>query len=316
MTLKNDKLRLLKYLLVIIICLYTSSFGLSDYDYYWQAKLGKYIVTEHNFNGAYDLVWGNLNVESYLDHEWLSNIIFYMFSLLGTCGIFLLKFSICLFLGISICLMMDMFCKKIDGINLVSLLVVIFLVSCLVFKVKAYSISMAFVIFEIMLLYKYKNNKANKYLIYAVLLLIIWNNFHSGSMPLFFVIAGVFWLVHLRNKESLICGIVCVLSTGINPYGYKLVLFDLAHNNNSVMKDLLLDWRPIDAKEEYGIMCFIVLAIILFNILVSKYEIDYFTIIISILFLYLILSSARHMIYIIPIFILLLSELKTDIKYN
>ena len=295
-------------ILVLVVCLYSVSYGLSDYDYYWQARLGRYIIKDFNFNGIYELVWGKIGIESYFDHEWLMNIVFYFSTLLGQYGVFFLKLIITIAIASAIIYSLGFFNSELNSIEIICFSIVLFLTSTLVFKVKAYSFSVVFVLLEIVWLYKYKQSQRNKYFALMLGLLLIWNNVHSGSIPLFFVIAGVFWLVHLREKKVLIFGVVCALCTLINPYGYRLILFNFAHNGDKVMKLSINDWRPIDAKLEYGVVCFIILAIMLLTICIGKYENDWFVTILGILFLYLVLQSARHIIYLLPVYVMVLGR--------
>ena len=84
----------LVYILIFGISLLSMYAGLVDYDYYWQAELGRYMVQEGNFNASKDIIWGTLGVSEYLDHEWLTNILFYFSYQLGYYGIFIMKLII------------------------------------------------------------------------------------------------------------------------------------------------------------------------------------------------------------------------------
>lgn len=70
------------YICLIALSLTGVAYGLVDLDYFWQVDLGRQIVQDGNFNGCYNQVWGSLGVAEYYDHEWLTNIIFYFFSLI------------------------------------------------------------------------------------------------------------------------------------------------------------------------------------------------------------------------------------------
>ena len=76
MKIKNLYLKL-GLLGVVLLSLYT---GLADSDWYWQVSLGESIVKSVKFNDFSSIVWGD-NLGYYLDHEWLSNVIFYLLSL-------------------------------------------------------------------------------------------------------------------------------------------------------------------------------------------------------------------------------------------
>ena len=202
----------LVYITIFFIYLISVFAGLADFDYYWQVALGRNIVTKGDFNSVYNLVWGTNGVSEYLDHEWLTNVFFYLMSLLGYRYIAITKLVISAFCGICTILYIKNENKDLNTVSIIGLFVYTFMISTVFIKVKAYSISLGFVLIEIILLKKYNRVKSligyeysavhymkNKdkepilYFISLLVLCIIWNNMHSGSIPLFFGIAGLYW---------------------------------------------------------------------------------------------------------------------------
>ena len=312
----KDK-NLLFYLSIILACLCSVYAGLADLVYYWQRDLGEQIIKNFDFNYSRKQIWGTIGVSEYYDHEWLCNILFYLFSLIPYKPLFFLKFAISLVTGLSFVRFIKAENKEYSDLQKIEILLIILIYSSVLLKIKAYSISVIFFMEEIVLLKKYKNNPSKVYFLRLLLLCIFWNNFHSGSILLFFAVAGVYWIVYFRNIKVLVYGIICLLSTLINPYGYKLVLFNLSHNFNSVMKQVVQDWKPIDAKETYGVLIAIFLVVFFVNYIYSKKKnLEY--LFLSFIFFFMSLGSARHIIYLIPLSIIIIgdSRIKKDLRYN
>lgn len=289
--------------------------GLTDFDYYWQVDLGRQIVKDGNFNGIYNQVWGSLGVSTYYDHEWLTNILFYFVSLIGIKGISVMKLLISLFLATCTTLYIRSERKELNIVSTIELIVFFFILSTVFIKVKAYCISIGFLLLEVMFLKQYKRNKSNKYFIYMLILLLFWTNMHSGSMPLFFGVAGVYWLINLRNeKKILIYGVGYLLSTLINPYGYKLVIFNLLHNGDKIMKQYVLDWGALDAKTATGVLC----ASIIFMCIISLHKVNLkeylFDVVMLFIVIFLGLQSVRHLIYLTPFIISIALDTKFTAK--
>ena len=312
-----------KWVLLFLIGLLTIKFGLADYDYYWQARCGKYILTEGNFNSLTTLSWYNKDLGTYLDHEWLTNIIFYLFSLLGLKGIFFLKtfiISVVMFTSIKF---VKHYNKDLNDVSYLLTVATVFLTSMLVFKVKAYTLSVVFLMYEIRLLEEYKkkideNKKIYSILIRLLILIVLWNNMHSGSFPLFFGVAGLYYITELRDKKTLLIGLGSLVATGITPFGYKLIFFDILHNGNKVMKHLVKDWQAFDTKESQGIIAFGVL-LILFICMIKTVDKKLFYYVLTFVLLFLTFQSLRQLIYVYPLVLYFIAKAdisKVDININ
>lgn len=177
--------------------------GLADFDYYWQIDLGRQIVKNGEFDGIYNQIWGSLGVSAYYDHEWLTNILFYFASLIGIRGISVMKLLISLFLATCTTLYIRSEKKELNIASTIELIMFFFILSTVFIKVKAYCISIGFLLLEVMFLKQYKRSLSNKYFIYMLILLLFWTNMHSGSMPLFFGVAGIYWLINLRSEKKI-----------------------------------------------------------------------------------------------------------------
>lgn len=311
--------KLMFYICIVLLCSCGIYAGLADNDYYWQAYLGGQELLHGNFYASNNLFWGSKDIHTYYDHEWLCNIIFYVFSLIKIYPILFLKFFICILTALQIHRYIEVKNYEFDTAKRFIFLAFVFLYSMLFIKVKAYSFSVLFLMEELMILYKYEHTdkKKIKYCVYMILLTVLWTNFHSGSMPLLFVVAGLFWVVKLRDIRTILYGVICVLSTLINPYGYKLLLFNFQHNNDKLMKNIVRDWTSVDGKTELGILM-LMLLIVMFILIYARISVDVFTLVLFLAIFSLGFSSGRHYAYMLPVFIELLykSNLSIKIDYN
>lgn len=304
------------YLVIGFICMISLYAGLADYDWYWQCELGKAIITEGNFNGIYDLTWGSLGVSEYLDHEWLTNIMFYVVSLTGQYAISVAKALICVAYALSTCYFLESMNKKVNDVSMLAIGFYLFVMAAVFIKVKAYIISVVFLLLEVVFLRKYKESRETKYFIFMGILLLVWNNMHSGSIPLFFIVAGVFWLTELkRDKRVLMTLPAYLFGLVVNPYGPNLILFDIEHNFDPVMKELVLDWRCIDGKESLGQICTVIVLLVMFFLIGTKLKRHAFDLVMIGVVFVMSFQSARHLIYLAPFFysIVLDNEYDLDI---
>lgn len=303
------------YLVIAAICCISLYAGLADYDWYWQVELGKAIVTRFDFNAIYGLHWGDLGVAEYLDHEWLTNVLFYICSLLGEYGISIAKLLICLAYAGATCLYLDVESKSFNDASIFGICAFVFGMSTVFIKVKAYILSVVFLLLEIICLKKYKSGSDKLYFAYMFGLMVVWNNMHSGSIPLFFLVAGVYWLTELRMDKKVLMSLPLYLAgLGITPWGFKLVVFDVMHNFDPVMKEIIQDWRAIDGKTEIGMICTILLLGVIFYMIGTDIKTSAFDLIMCGVVFVMSFQSARHLIYIAPFFYSIVLNNKYEFK--
>ena len=276
--------------------------GLADLDYYWQADLGSDVLSGLGFNTAVGLVWEGAGLGEYLNHEWLFCIVLSLFrSLFGDWGVFALKAFICLLTGVCTARFLKRFDLLGGSVSRgIFILLCVFLNAMVFVKVKAYSLSVLFLMEELVLLQDWRDSssKRERMLVFdrMLLLCIVWNNVHSGSVPLFFFFAAV-WLDW--QLEEILCGVTCAVSLLVNPYGYKLLLFDMFHASDKWMRAVNGDWASVDAKTVLGVICAFLLASAFVLLIFDTGR--RFRIIVSVtVVFFLSMSSARHCIYLFP----------------
>lgn len=286
---------------IVLLSLFT---GLADSDWYWQVRLGESIVKYGKFNDFSSLVWGN-NLGYYLDHEWLSNVIFYALSLLPY-SIIATKALLVSLCCISVYLYIKSYNRHNNACVIVLTLILLSVGSISVFKVKPYMFSFILLLSELYFL-RYINRKTS--VLGLVLVSVLWINLH-GSYPLFICVFGLYivcLVIRFIKKEitaksvifrAIKIFVLSILSSLINPFGFKLLFFNLMHNSDSTMKVLIEDWKAVDCKTSLGVLVFIV---IILYILVLRYcsSFNLFSFTFAIAMLFMTLCSARHLLYFI-----------------
>lgn len=300
---------------ISIVCMFLTStiLGLGDWDFRWQSFLGQSIVTKGDFYGLKDLIWGTVGIHSYYDHEWLTNVFFYLLNVIfgPTYSIVVTKVIIELLLGITSYFFVKFFIKDFSKMNITMYLgsmVLTYLYATLLVKPKAYDISVAFMMLLIILLEKYRDNVISfrKFALYLIPLIILWNNIHSGSILLVFVITGAYWLCYWRDWKTILLGLVSIAALGVNPFGYKLIYFDITHNADSVMKTIIRDWHSLDFKMESGVAIGMMIVLILFFLLnMPRTKENFVYVLLFIGFLVMTISSMRHFLYMYPVALIL-----------
>ena len=305
------------YVLLFIVAMLKLSECMIDYDYYWQKAFGEEEFIHFNFSNLAKAVhWGSVGLTEYLDQEWITSVLYYLFSLLPF-GIHITNFFF-RFIFFMVSIKFIEIIKKSDlNITLDSLLcyIALFFVSL---HVKAYTLVISLFMVELIMLYKFSTKSFKKYLILSSLLIILWNNVHSGTIVIYFATAFIYYIINFKNLKLkfLLIGLVNFLCLLVNPYGYRLLLFDLSHGSSSVMYKLGNEWQSLDIKVPIGAMIAFVIVILLIKLrgldLKNKTNLFYFSLVIFVFLLCLV--SVRHVIYFIPCFYYI--DTNSDIRLN
>lgn len=114
----------------------------------------------------------------------------------------------------------------------------------------------------------------------------------------------------------LLYGVGCLAATLVNPYGYKLLVFNLRHNFNPTMKRLVLDWRPLDTKEGVGTCLFLLVLVFLWCLWRLEWQSCVFEVVMLLVLLYMSMGSARHLGYLLPFLLVLLARAGCGFSLN
>lgn len=286
---------------------------LAEADTWMHIKTGQIMAEEMRMTWVdeYSYTKGG---EQWLNHQWLSQIIFYIIYKFFSFNGLVIFSAIMIFLAF-VLLFMAMR-KKDNWLLAVFLILLIMLFSQNGFLARPLIFSLFLFALFIFILdrYKYFWLPEKENLLYLLIpIQVLWVNLHGASiMGIFLVwsyIAGEFIDNLRRNfkndfvirgnkyKKLFILGVILALSTGITPYGYDAILFPIKefkgmHLINewlpSVHNDILLNFNGMFY---YRLFLFISIFVFIFKgrVISSAH------IIIFALFLYLSLSGKRHL---------------------
>ncbi|HSE42305.1 MAG TPA: hypothetical protein VLH08_16185 [Acidobacteriota bacterium] len=251
MSMQSSSRNLNLYLIITAAVVAAALFRIADLDFFWHLKTGDVILKTHEFQRT-EIYSFTAAGREYIDHEWLFQVVISLFySAFGPAGIITLKTII---LAIMYLITTRLLLK--EGASFSAVFAIQFLSICgsmqrMIERPEIFT-ALFFVITFVIVHSFLKSGKSRSLLILPPLF-IIWANFHAavilGIVLLFCFCAGLFletlakrsdfpvyYDADVRKKVLLLATLaVCVLVTGINPYGYRVltVPFELTSIINS-----------------------------------------------------------------------------------
>lgn len=307
---KNTKFIFISLLIFIVgICLFIGSHSLNAYDYWWHIKTGQYIAL-NKFVPTTDIFsWmGVKNSYTWISHEWLSELLFYIIAGTSAFKAYLLAemtlIVLMLYLFIS---NYKIFVKN----NIVAFLW--FLLGGFIFfpflTLRPHMISFILFAITIDIIIKFRQNEESKSIFLIPLISVLWANFHGGSSNLpyiicfIMIITGIFdfsiWKIKCTKLTKrqlgiyLAIAIISIFSIAINPHGFKMITYPYANMNDSFMLSFIDEWRCPDLKLLQDMPIFIELVSIFIILLMTDKKIDLNDFILIGSFSYLTLKSVR-----------------------
>ncbi len=317
----------LVFYILIFLVLLKNSFSYLDPDLGWHLRVGEEILQNNHVPTSQTYMW-TLKDQNWVDHEWLLNLITY--SIFQNFGYITLSiiFALVPLLGM---ILLNLHAKKKYINNLqsdifIGLIQILGLFACLSsFGVRMQEITFLFLIILFILLDKLKSEQKMSTTIFTIILFFVWACMHAGFLiglfVLFFklLIDIIFFLLNRKSlkrdikifelKHIKLLGITALLSflaTLITPYGLNLYKF-LYDYRDSFYKFHIQEWLsplafiPLQYPKLFYIA--LVIVVIIFILIFEKISIKqkhvkniyYWQLLITIIFIYLSLSSLRHM---------------------
>ena len=301
-----------------------------DPDYFWHVKAGEHIFNEGiPFTDIFSWI-GPLH---WISHEWLSEIILYIFSWFGNISPFLyIAFFYCLLVFLSY-----YFNRKSYEKNLVFSYiwqVIGMLIFTFIMTPRPFLISNIFLLITVHLLLSYKKSPSNK-IYFLPLISLIWSNIHGGSSNLPYILTIILLFTNVfdfnygrienkKNKESITILIwvivLSIMAICINPHGFDMVLYPYINMADSFMLNTISEWRSPDIKKIGDIIVFILIAVNMIVLLIDTKKIKLFDSLLITSFIYLTLRSIRFapLLYIVATQIVFdyIKESKQKINYT
>lgn len=285
---KSRKIIIFSYfILFFTLCCFMFSYGC---DYYWHVKVGEWIFNNKAIPYTDIFGWyGSINKLHWISHEWLSEVIIFLFSSLFKNGAFIYTYTCVFILGTIIFL----YNKNIFYKN--SFIACIWSIcGCLMFVSKViprpHLISyILFIITCYLATDLSKNENSNKFYL-SLIIAILWSNCHGGSSNLSYFIYGVFLFFGLlpnktikkitNNKLSItqikkffVSIVLSIVGICINPHGLIMLIYPYLNMTYTNMTKYIAEWQSIQIFRIDGIFYIIFMLFVLIKLLRSKSKI-------------------------------------------
>ncbi|MEW5820095.1 MAG: hypothetical protein AB1782_07865, partial [Cyanobacteriota bacterium] len=230
----------LNFIAIIAIALWCNAVNnFADFDFWSRLYCGLayinngWILTQDIFAFAETKAY-------WVDHEWLSGIIFFLiFKQFGSFGILLLKWSV-----VITCITFIYLCLRLrndSNINIIYLFIILFgIETAFLSNIRPHIFTYVFFCIWLFILEYSRLNNSFKYLYILPLSIVLWVNLHAGCIA-GIALCCVYALSQIIEKKEykyyIIVAVVSVLLMLINPYGYNYfgyILAELAAEHNNI----------------------------------------------------------------------------------
>lgn len=280
---------------------------IADVDFWGHLRFGRQIVDEKIFPYVDRYSYTAVNSQ-WINHEWLSETIFYfIFKHTSNLGLLFFKIILGFVIAYYLYLLLKQTTAKFELTVPIFFLSVFTLGHFHFFRPQIFSY--LFLALTLYILISYLNN-GKKYLFFLPLIFIFWINCHGGfiaGLGMFFLFIMGNILENIYNKKKLLNNqiknlifyfIISLTVTIINPYSIDMYKGVLRAVFNPYTKLVITEWKPPEHLNFKWIsyeMLIIFALITLFNEIKNK-KITHFIILFT--FIFLSLQSIRH----IPLF--------------
>lgn len=316
-------------ILIFFFSLFMLKFCISDNDYFWHIKAGKYMIDNNTILNTDIFSWSCYS-KYWMSHEWLFEVLIYKLSLITNKHVLVY----CFITTFSLLLMLFLNNKKnyLKNIPFTMIWIVIFFFFGGIISPRPQMLSYLFLAFTIYSLYDLWKNPNSRKIYFLPIVTILWANIHGGSSNLsylfclIFMICGLFKFkfskieaTRLSKKQILKYGtvfILCILAIMINPHGIKMLLYPYQNMADNLMLSNIAEWQSSSLNTWSHYPYFIICLLIFFIMLFSKKKIQLIDFILFLVALFLGLKSIRFWIYIYIIATYFIFNYISDKKYD
>jgi len=232
----------------------------TDPDMFWHIKNGEEILKNGISKVDVFSYWGGKSIS----HEWLFDIIIYLVYLIsGFAGVKIFSAS---FAMVGLFVIFKTYKKEnVNILILYGFTIILFMYGSSYFEPRPQVFSFLLIIIFIYILEKHQNKW---YLLPIIMIFAI--NIHGGTVPLFFLLVGIYIISHILDnlkertfdKKYLIHMFLVLplmfIVLFINPYGINAILFaSNVMSSNDAMKNIN-EWKPI-IKSSADVMLLVLL---------------------------------------------------------
>ena len=271
------------FILLFSLCCCIFTYG---NDYYWHVKIGEYIFNNKTIPYTDIFSWYGKSQElHWISHEWLSEIIIFLFTKLFHHGAFIYTLTTIFFIGIII------FNNNRNFFYKNPFYAVLWgLIGCLIFGSKIlprpHLISYLLFTLTVYLAYDLYQNKDSKNIYISFIIAILWGNCHGGSSNLSYFIYGIFFFFSLFNlkskkfinhkkelvqtKKYLAATLLSIIGICINPHGLTMLIYPYQNMTYTKMIDCISEWQSLNIFRIDGMLYFIFILFIVIVFLKNK----------------------------------------------
>jgi hypothetical protein len=283
---------------------FLASRPLSDGDFWWHLKTGQFIVQNHSIPHNDFFSFTNFG-KSWVTHEWLSEVIFYLiysrFGFNALIFIFAILTATAFWLVFKRCESHAFIAGFATFIGVWSTLPTI--------GVRPRVFTLLFASVFLFVLSRYARRGEGRGIWLLVPLMVLWVNLHAGYI-MGFVLIGVTivgvlldgWSEGetLKNQWSrlknlaLLLG-VCLVSVNLNPHGPRIYLFPFEFFFSPVQQEYVIDWLSPNFHDPAALPLAMLILLTIAAIAISPKRIKLSELLLFICTLYATLKSNRHM---------------------
>lgn len=230
-----------------------------DSDILWSVAIGKWINIHHAFPVVDSFSW-TIYGQEWMTHEWAYSYLAYIMNeAFGSLGFYLLALIPMVLTIYFLYLMARSYDVNKTYAYLLAFTMGVILIYSVSLPFRAYTFALLFVTLLLYLLY-FKEEKKYDVLLYAALF-IMWANFQvSVFMGLVILMAEMtrkFLLYPSKRLRVVLIAILSVLSTFINPYGYKLWSYFIFVITEMGGHRMIQEWQAVDFNEPWELFLYL-----------------------------------------------------------
>lgn len=231
-----------------------------DSDILWSVAIGKWIDLNHSFPVVDSFSW-TINGKEWMTHEWAYSFLAYKFNhLFGSLGIYIITLIPIVLTIYFLYLMATRYDENKSYAYILVFTIGVVLLYLLALPFRAYIYALLFITLLIYLLY-FKDEGNLDYILYA-LLFMLWANFQVsvfiGLVVLVAEMTKQFVLYPPKRLRTLTITAICLVSTLVNPYGYKLwTYFVFVMSTMDVTKSSIAEWQAADFNEPWVLLIYV-----------------------------------------------------------
>ncbi len=309
---KVTNIHLFLAMIIFIIGIYMIGISrdIETYDYWWHIKAGEYMVNNNTVPVKDLFSWyGVTNSLEWMSHEWLSEILLYLpYMIFGQASGYLIASIMFIFTGILLYLL------NIDNYKKNPIFTLLWIVLGVVvimptFNPRPHMFSFILFLLTLKILFNFLKKENDKFIWIIPAISLVWSNLHGGSSNLPYVLCIMVILTGLMDKDFkyislkklkkykvktlIIVSILSIFAIAINPHGIKMVFYPYLNMGDTLMLNVIQEWRAPDLKTITDLPIYILIFAIYFIFLKREKSIDFKDLIIILAFTYLTFKSVR-----------------------